>query len=80
MQRLLWLFCAITVGTFAQNRDLTFDQLFTRPYVWGTPPEQVKWSKQNHTLVFLWNCRHDWVDPSAAAGSYDIARDASHAA
>jgi hypothetical protein len=32
----------------AQNHDLTLDQLFTRPYIWGTPPEQVKWSKQNH--------------------------------
>ncbi|MBZ5604482.1 MAG: S9 family peptidase [Acidobacteriia bacterium] len=35
--------------------DLTLDQLFTRPYIWGTSPEQLKWSKRSHTLVFLWN-------------------------
>jgi dipeptidyl-peptidase 4 len=55
IRRLLCLSCVIAGGAFAQTRDLTLDQLFTRPYIWGTPPEQVKWSKQNHVLVFLWN-------------------------
>jgi dipeptidyl aminopeptidase/acylaminoacyl peptidase len=30
-------------------------RLFSRPYAWGTPPARVAWSKQGHTLVFLWN-------------------------
>jgi dipeptidyl aminopeptidase/acylaminoacyl peptidase len=41
------------VGVSAQER--TLDQLFTRPYLWGTAPEQVKWSKHNSTVIFLWN-------------------------
>lgn len=36
-------------------QTFTLDQLFVRPYVWGTRPEQLKWSRRNHTLVFLWN-------------------------
>ena len=31
------------------------DRLFSRPYVWGTTPTRISWSKQGHTLVFLWN-------------------------
>jgi dipeptidyl aminopeptidase/acylaminoacyl peptidase len=31
------------------------ERLFTRPFVWGTSPEKATWSKQKHTLVFLWN-------------------------
>src|SRR3982751_1100322 len=31
------------------------EQLFRRPLLWGTPPDQVTWSKHGHTLVFLWN-------------------------
>jgi hypothetical protein len=53
MQRRLILFMSILAT--AQAEPLTIDQLFTRPYLWGTAPEQLKWSKQNHTLVFLWN-------------------------
>ena len=31
------------------------ERLFSRPYAWGTPPARVAWSKQGHTLLFLWN-------------------------
>ncbi|MBM3773755.1 MAG: S9 family peptidase [Acidobacteria bacterium] len=31
------------------------ERLFTRPFAWGTRPSQLAWSKQGHTLVFLWN-------------------------
>jgi len=31
------------------------ERLFSRPYAWGTPPQKVAWSKQGHTLLFLWN-------------------------
>jgi YD repeat-containing protein len=31
------------------------DRLFTRPFIWGTAPSDVTWSKTGHTLAFLWN-------------------------
>jgi dipeptidyl aminopeptidase/acylaminoacyl peptidase len=31
------------------------EQLFRRPYLWGTSPDEFRWSKEGHTLVFLWN-------------------------
>jgi hypothetical protein len=33
----------------------SLEKLFTRPFIWGTPPTEIKWSKQGHTLLFLWN-------------------------
>ncbi len=42
-----------TVAASAQNPAI--EQLFRRPLLWGTPPDQVTWSKKGHTLVFLWN-------------------------
>ncbi len=33
----------------------TIEQLFRRPLLWGTAPDQIMWSKKGHTLVFLWN-------------------------
>lgn len=30
-------------------------KLFTRPFAWGTSPTEIAWSKQGHTLLFLWN-------------------------
>jgi dipeptidyl aminopeptidase/acylaminoacyl peptidase len=52
MRRLLasLLFPAIA---FAEPWSL--EKLFTRPFVWGTPPSEITWSKQGHTLLFLWN-------------------------
>ncbi len=31
------------------------ERLFTRPFIWGTPPSEVTWSKTGHRLAFLWN-------------------------
>jgi len=31
------------------------ERLFHRPFAWGTPAQKVAWSKQGHTLLFLWN-------------------------
>ncbi|HKX00177.1 MAG TPA: prolyl oligopeptidase family serine peptidase [Bryobacteraceae bacterium] len=33
----------------------SIEKLFTRPFAWGTSPAAVTWSKQGHTLLFLWN-------------------------
>ncbi|MFB3825277.1 MAG: prolyl oligopeptidase family serine peptidase [Bryobacteraceae bacterium] len=33
----------------------TLERLFTRPYAWGTHPDNLRWSKQGHVLGFLWN-------------------------
>jgi len=33
----------------------SLEQLFTRPFAWGTPPSGVTWSRDGHTLAFLWN-------------------------
>lgn len=54
-RRFLRLSCAFLWIGVLQAENLTLERLFTRPYVWGTSPEQLKWSKQNHALVFLWN-------------------------
>ncbi len=36
-------------------QDWSIERLFSRPYLWGTAPERLRWSKEGHTLVFLWN-------------------------
>ena len=33
----------------------SLEKLFTRPFAWGTSPTEITWSKQGHTLLFLWN-------------------------
>ena len=45
----------ILCSTVALAAPWPLERLFTRPFVWGTPPERVKWSRQGHTLAFLWN-------------------------
>lgn len=35
--------------------EMSIETLFTRPYVWGTPPSGLTWAKQAPRLVFLWN-------------------------
>ena len=37
------------------SESWTLERLFTRPFAWGTPPSDVAWSKNGHTLGFLWN-------------------------
>ena len=31
------------------------EKLYARPYVWGTKPAELAWSKRGHVLGFLWN-------------------------
>ena len=45
----LTLLAAILLTTWPLER------LFTRPFAWGTRPDRLTWSKQGHTLAFLWN-------------------------
>ncbi len=53
MTRLLaWLL--LPVAAFAAE-TWSLEKLFTRPFAWGTSPSEVTWSKQGHTLLFLWN-------------------------
>lgn len=47
------VFLALSAPLAAQ--PLTIERLFTRPFLWGTQPQQVAWSKEGHTLAFLWN-------------------------
>jgi dipeptidyl aminopeptidase/acylaminoacyl peptidase len=35
--------------------EWNLERLFSRPYVWGTAPERLTWSREGHTLAFLWN-------------------------
>jgi dipeptidyl aminopeptidase/acylaminoacyl peptidase len=43
-------------GIFAPAQNMpSIDQLFTRPYVWGTQPSALEWSKNGQVLFFLWN-------------------------
>lgn len=48
-------FCATIVTASAFEPMPSLERLFTRPYVWGTSPTRLQWSKQGHVLVFLWN-------------------------
>src|SRR5690242_19842522 len=52
MRRLLGVLLLPAIA-FAEPWSL--EKLFTRPFVWGTPPSEITWSKQGHTLLFLWN-------------------------
>jgi dipeptidyl aminopeptidase/acylaminoacyl peptidase len=41
----------------------SLEQLFTRPYVWGTQPSELQWSKRGGVLLFLWNAEgHRFLD------------------
>src|SRR5262249_48179347 len=33
----------------------SLERLFTRPFIWGTRPDNIRWSKQGRVLGFLWN-------------------------
>jgi hypothetical protein len=53
MFRLLVVYLALVVSSFGE--ELILERLFSRPFLWGTAPEQPRWSKEGHKLVFLWN-------------------------
>ena len=48
---LIWL---LAVAPLAAE-TWSLEKLYTRPFVWGTSPSEVTWSKQGHALLFLWN-------------------------
>jgi dipeptidyl-peptidase-4 len=48
---LIWL---LAVAPLAAE-TWSLKKLYTRPFVWGTSPSEVTWSKQGHVLLFLWN-------------------------
>jgi dipeptidyl aminopeptidase/acylaminoacyl peptidase len=37
--------------------EWSIERLYTRPFVWGTSPSDLTWSKKGHTLVFTWNAQ-----------------------
>ncbi len=47
------LACAVCLS--AAGDPASLEQLFTRPFSWGTPPSEVTWSHDGHRLAFLWN-------------------------
>ena len=51
----LLLSLPLAFGANSSGNALTLEQLFTRPFVWGTPPSEVTWSREGHQLAFLWN-------------------------
>ncbi len=51
--RFLITLLSCTLLSLAQEWSL--ERLYTRPFVWGTTPSDLTWSKKGHTLVFTWN-------------------------
>ena len=45
----------LLLGSVLAAAPLSIETLFTRPYVWGTPPAGLVWAKTAPRLVFLWN-------------------------
>lgn len=45
----------VLLGSVLAAAPLSIETLFTRPYVWGTPPSDLAWAKKKPVLVFLWN-------------------------
>lgn len=45
----------LTLPCAAATDPASLEQLFTRPFSWGTAPSDVTWSRDGHTLAFLWN-------------------------
>ncbi len=48
-----FVFLALTV----RAEFPSLERLFSRPYLWGTSPDQMTWAKKAPTLVFLWNAQ-----------------------
>jgi dipeptidyl aminopeptidase/acylaminoacyl peptidase len=45
----------LTFSFLSLAQEWSFERLYTRPFVWGTTPTDLTWSKKGHTLVFIWN-------------------------
>jgi len=50
-----FLLLLLTAALPCLAQSWTLERLYTRPYIWGTPPQTLTWSRQGHTLVFRWN-------------------------
>lgn len=50
-----FLVVALSALGLSHAEEWSLERLFSRPYIWGTAPQSLKWSDQGHTLVFLWN-------------------------
>ncbi len=46
-----------TSALLVSAQGWSLDQLFTRPYVWGTWPSHIAWAKHAHVVGFLWNAK-----------------------
>jgi dipeptidyl aminopeptidase/acylaminoacyl peptidase len=51
----LVLLLAIASSAFPQSQMWPVEKLYKRPFVWGTPPSELKWTRTGGTLAFLWN-------------------------
>ena len=49
------LACLLMPAALLAAESWSLEKLYTRPFVWGTSPTEITWSKQGHTLLFLWN-------------------------
>jgi dipeptidyl aminopeptidase/acylaminoacyl peptidase len=49
------LLVALLLAALAQAETWSLERLFTRPFAWGTRPEDMRWSRQGRILLFLWN-------------------------
>jgi len=50
-----WIALLLCQAWPAIGAEWTLERLYRRPYIWGTPPQTLRWSKEGHTLAFLWN-------------------------
>lgn len=42
-------------AAMAMGDSWPLERLFSRPFAWGARPGDVRWSKDGHTLLFVWN-------------------------
>lgn len=49
------LAATVLLASALGGADWSLEKLYTRPYVWGTPPQDPAWAKNKPLLVFLWN-------------------------
>ena len=50
-----FLITLLSCSLLSLAQEWSFELLYTRPFVWGTTPSDLTWSKKGHTLVFTWN-------------------------
>jgi len=45
----------LLLSTVLAGAPWSIETLYTRPYIWGTPPSNLVWAKKSPRLFFLWN-------------------------